>query len=509
MFQMVFKRLPLFEVVLASQLVYPLACGSPPGSGPDRQSDERLADIPTPQAGPQDVVEHNETSRRKQLVSAESDALHSLTGTRTRVVWVQDVADGTDILSAGDQLILKGYDTHDGLGERAILDTVANYAKPLITPLGHRVVFSDHRKTSTFVVNWDGSELRELGRGFALATWIDSKTGIEWVYMGNGEASTQAPSYQRITRHQLDRWSVSEVVWDKRPVNNNSFQVSADGRLAGGLFPWPRAGLVELPNGAWHRIGTGCWTGFSGHSASLFWYFDGSHRNLTLVDVERDERWQVNINDAPGIDGYEVYHPRWTNHPLFLVMTGPYSMGDSTNRIRGGGHQVEIYIGRFASNLASVEKWVQVTFNQHADFYPDAWIDPSKKIQEGVVVGIKRDSGSLATEVMPRHRLVVEARVLVSAPIPTPESILPYRQALLVNEYEVLQVLSGTYVEKKVLVAHWVIKDGKVLAEAQRQAGTVVQMTLDMYDEHEELEGERLIMDSDAFNLRLYYELDN
>ena len=28
----------------------------------------------------------------------------------------------------------------------------------------------------------------------------------------------------------------------------------------------------------------------------------------------------VNINDAPGFDGAEVYHPRWTNHPRFFVI---------------------------------------------------------------------------------------------------------------------------------------------------------------------------------------------
>ena len=47
-----------------------------------------------------------------------------------------------------------------------------------------------------------------------------------------------------------------------------------------------------------------------------------------MVDVERDERWRVNINNAPGIDGYEVYHPRWANHPRFLTITGPYTAGD-------------------------------------------------------------------------------------------------------------------------------------------------------------------------------------
>ena len=502
------KRLPLLGVASAAWLVLSLACGSP-GPWQKSQRDDSLADTRTPRAGARGVIERNEADGSKHDASAEPGALRSLTGARTRVVWTQDVADGTDILSAGGQLILMGFDTHDRLGERAILDTPANYAKPLITPLGNRVVFSDHQQKSAFVVNWDGSGLRRLGEGFSLATWIDPETRIEWVYMGTNEAPTRAPSYRIVTRYQIDRWDVSEVVWDKRPVNNNSFQLSADGRLAGGLFPWPSAGVVELPNGSWRRIGRGCWTAFAGHGSSLFWYFDGSHRNLTMVDMERDERWQVNINNAPGIEGYEIYHPRWTNHPRFLAVTGPYTVGDDANKIRGGGQQVEIYLGRFAADFVSVEEWVRITSNRRADFYPDAWIDPTEQPPAGVVRDIERGSGRPSTAETASGRLVVEARVLASAPIPTPGSILPYRRALLVNEYEVVRVVAGTYEEKKVLVAHWVIRNSQVLVTAARQEGTVVRMTLEAYDEHDELEGERLVMDSDAFDLRLYYDLDS
>ncbi len=451
----------------------------------------------------------DEPNGRKREASGTAGELRSLTGARTRVVWTQDIADGTDILSAGDRLVLMGYDTDDGLGERPILATPANYAKPMITPSGNRVVFSDHQQKSAFVLNWDGSGLRRLADGFALAAWIDPETKIEWVYMGTDEAPTRAPSYRNVTRYQIDRPDVKELVWDKKPVNPNSFQLSADGRLAGGLFPWPRAGVAELPNGSWRRLGRGCWTALAGGSSSLFWYFDGAHRNLTMVDIERDERWQVNINNAPGIEGFEIYHPRWSNHPRFLAMTGPYTVGDDANKVRGGGEQVEIYLGRFAADFASVEKWVRVTSNGRADFYPDAWIDPAEQPAADVVRDVSRRSESPSTTEAPSDRLVVEARVASSAPIPTPESVLPYRRALLVNEYEVVRVLAGTYEEEKLLVAHWVIRDGQVLGTAVREQGAIVRMTLEAYDEHEELEGERLVMDSDAFDLRLYYDVDS
>ncbi len=485
------KRKSLFGMALFAWLAVSAACGTSGGSQ-DRQS-----------------VEDGSVDSSPPVASAKPSDVQILTGARTRVIWVQDTADGTDIRSKGDQLVLMGYDSHDNEGAKTILSTPGNYAKPHITPLGNRVVFSDVPRPRTFVVNWDGSGLRKLGRGFALTTWIDPKTKTEWVYIGT-DMKTDPTTFGVVTRHQIDQWDVSEVVWVRRRVSPDSFQVSADGRFAGGLFPWPAAGLVELPKGAWRRFGRGCWTSLAGGDLPLFWIFDGDHRTLTLVDTDRDERWKVSINNAPGIDGFEIYHPRWANHPRFLTMTGPYTIGAGANKIRGGGPQVEIYLGRFAEDFTSVESWVQVTANQHADFYPDAWIDPSERPATFVTGNIALGPGIASPVPAPGgSRLVVEARVLEAAPIPTPESILPYRRAMLVNEYEVVQVLEGAYEETNILVAHWVIRDGRVLATAARERGSIHRMTLELYDEHLELEGERLIMDSDEFDLRLYYDVNS
>jgi predicted small lipoprotein YifL len=44
--------------------------------------------------------------------------VRALTGAHTRVVWVQ--SDGTDPRAQGEELVLMGLDTDDGLGERVI-----------------------------------------------------------------------------------------------------------------------------------------------------------------------------------------------------------------------------------------------------------------------------------------------------------------------------------------------------------------------------------------------------
>jgi hypothetical protein len=418
--------------------------------------------------------------------------LRALTGAHTRVVWVQ--GDGTDPLALGDQLVLMGFDTDDGKGERVILGARSGYVKPLITPRGNRIVYSTRAlrgPPEVFIVNWDGSGLRKIAGGFALDVWSDPAGGTEWVYVGT---ESREDNFATVSRFPIDEPGRRELVWDKTLVSTDTFQVSSDGRHAGGIFPWPDAGVATLPNGPLRKLGEGCWTALSSARGLLFWYFDGAHRNLTMVDV----------------DGAEVYHPRWTNHPRVMAISGPYNQGGS-NQARTGGTQVEIYLGRFSADFSTVEAWARVTSNSGGDSYPDAWVDlarspiaqrPAGPIGPAAAAGA---GGGVPAGQGDRGRLVVKVRLTRAGPIPTPREILPYRHALVVNEYEILDVLDGAYPARAMPIAQWAIRDGRVLAEARRTAGTTFTLTVDRYDAHAELEGERLISDTQE-TLPLYYD---
>jgi hypothetical protein len=102
--------------------------------------------------------------------------------------------------------------------------------------------------------------------------------------------------------------------------------------------------------------------------------------------------------------------------------------------------------------------------------------------------------------------LTVEARLTDLSVTPTPQDIAPYRRALLVNGYQIIWVVSGSYRQNKIMAAHWVIEEGQVLKDAIREKGKTYRMVLERFDDHPELEGERLIMDSDEFKLPLFYE---
>jgi len=440
----------------------------------------------------------------------------ALTGAHTRVVWVHH--DGSDPYARGNQLVLMGLDTRDGRGERVILSERASYAKPLLTAAADRIVFTRNPlspRPESFVVNWDGSGLKPLTGGYALAVWHNPVDGRDWVYVGTDKDLTEKLRYDYATvvRMPIDDPNAREVVWNKSLVSADTFQVSADGRYAGGLFAWPDAGVATLPNGTFRKLGEGCWTAMSTVRGPIMWYFDGAHRNLTLVDIRSDKRWTVNINGVPGFGDDEVYHPRWTNHPRFLAMSGPYNQGGA-NQVRSGGTQSEVYLGRFAADYSRVEAWTRVTRNSGGDSYPDVWID-RKQSPHGAAPSGPLGPPQAAAATQPRAggspadrgRVVVEVRLVKPGAVPTPQSIAPYRNALVVSTYEVVKVIEGSYAGKTMIVAHWAIRDRRVLAGAHRKAGSQGNLTVERFDAHPELEGERLVKDTDTPKLPLYFDI--
>jgi hypothetical protein len=437
--------------------------------------------------------------------------LRDFTGTPTRVVWVQ--GDGTDPYAFGTNLTLMGFDSEDGRGERPLLPERRSYVKPMLTPRGDRVVFSTSPmgggQPQVFLLRWDGTDPAPLVDGFALAVWENPLDASEWVYVGQ---NNDEGSFGRVVRLAIDKPAEVELVWDKTLVSYDTFQVSADGRFAGGLFPWPEAAIAELPNGELRRVGEGCWTALSTVRGPIVWYFDGAHRNLTLVDAHTERRWMVPINTAPGFDNPEVYHPRWTNHPRFFAMSGPYDQGGA-NQVRSGGTQAEVWLGRFSEDFARVEAWFRVTNNDGGDSYPDVWIDRARNPHAARPSGPVGPAGAQAEGERPAGggrdtgRVVIQARLAHAGPVPTPQSILPYRHALVVNEYEILSVVEGTHEPRRIRVAQWAIRDSQVLPHAQKRTGEEHRLVLELFDAHPELEGERLITDLGASSAPLYYEV--
>ena len=73
-------------------------------------------------------------------------------GRRVRMAWIQDAGPTACPYSEKPTMVLMGFDTDDGLGERAILAEPSQYSKPLITDDGTRIAYGDPSKNGVFIV---------------------------------------------------------------------------------------------------------------------------------------------------------------------------------------------------------------------------------------------------------------------------------------------------------------------------------------------------------------------
>ena len=441
-------------------------------------------------------------------VAPAAGALHDLVGRHARVAWLQDVGDGTDIWGRSGQVRLVGLDSADGRGERVIVAEPSAYTKPLLAPDGSRIVLSHVRERRAYVVDWNGGDLRPLADGIALDVWRDPLTLDEWVYVGTEPATSDEDAFGRVHRYRMDAPEVRELVWEGEPVGVDTFQLARDGRHAVAPVPWPQVGYLDLSTGASRILGEGCWTALS-RDGSLAWFLDGSHRRVTLVELASDRRWTVDLGGADAVGGYEIYHPRWANDPSYVAVTGPYTVGDGANRIRGGGAQVEVFVGRFSADFTAIADWVQVTRNESGDFSPDVWVEPGADRERAAVVGPSgADTDAAGGPGGAGARVVLEVRVRRDIEVPDPRSIAPYRRALQAADYDVVDVLEGDYQGDRIVIAHWVIREAQVLDGADRAAGSTWRLAVEPYDLHPELEGQRLIMTTEDVTLPLFYQVE-
>jgi hypothetical protein len=430
--------------------------------------------------------------------------LRALTGTHARLVWMRAVDPAsTDTFGRGDGFRLMGLDTDDGHGIREILPGPLACRKPLLTPDGQRVVFTDFPRGRVVVVDWEGTNRRDVADGYATDVWTDPETGRTWVYAITGPMPDATFAGKPVIRFDLDRPEVRETVWDHTQVTLDNFQVSDDGRHAAGLFPWPHAGIADLHQGTWAPIGQGCWTSLAPDMSGVAWFFDGAHRHLIFEDRVGRATWKVPLHLSPGVSGFEVYHPRWANHRQFFSMSGPYKGGEGDNRIGAAGREVEIYAGRFSADLRRVERWVKVTTDEQPDFFPDLWVDPASPPQFSLD-DVEAPSATVGMGIA-ASPIVVDARLTAVTQTPTLQSIAPYQQALVVYAYEIVKVHQGTDPGPRILVHHWALRNDRTVVPGTR-LGDTVRLDVEPFDAHPELQGERVIMDMEDPGWPMFYE---
>ena len=341
-----------------------------------------------------------------------SQAIEAFTGAHTRLVWAKAELPHTgDTFAQSDRLLLMGVDTRDGKGERAILSKPANYSRPLLSVTGEFILYTDkntarkgtlkHYKPMIYRTDWQGTAPVRLAEGYAVDCWRDPASGIEYVYAVTDLKATKGLSLEgsKLIRFPLQDPAKVETVYDDTPITPDNVQFSRDGTRASGQFPWPHSGVLTLTGTTYtaKKITTGCWTGMAPDNSGVAWTFDGEHRKVAMSADDGAKGWYINLSEGAGMKGSELYHPRWSNHPRFMVITGPYAKkkGVDGSVINKGGGAAQVYLGRFSETADKVEAWLQISHDDRGEAYPDAWIaDADKANLKGFSIPSAAQSGA-------------------------------------------------------------------------------------------------------------------
>ena len=106
----------------------------------------------------------------------------------------------------------------------------------------------------------------------------------------------------------------------------------------------------------------------------------------------------------------------------------------------------------------------------------------------------------LLAEREPVEQIEIRGKLVGRSHVPTLEEIVPYREALVMYEYEVLEVLAGELGDETVRVAHWAILGGRLQSTAEREEGEKTLLTLEPFDRNPQVENTYL---SDTLELDL------
>ncbi len=306
------------------------------------------------------------------MSAATLKALNTVTADRAvRMVWLEQ-ADPSK-----PERQLHAYNSADGLGLRALPDAGSDLARPLLSSDGNAIVFTQlHARSENGKISytpeimlrpWGGGPLVRLGPGMAVDLWRNPSDSKEYVYAVEHLLPSSGP---RLTGEKLLRFTLTEpeekeIIWTATTVGADQFQLSADGRRAAGVFPFPKAGLADLTNQTLTPLAAGAWPALAADNSYAAALLDGSRRRLRLFAPNLDPGWELTFMGASGWQDGGVLHPRWTNDPAVLVCTGPYAEE---------GPAADLCLVRFRDDLRTIQQVVRLTEGRRA-FSPEAWVE--------------------------------------------------------------------------------------------------------------------------------------
>ncbi len=107
----------------------------------------------------------------------------------------------------------------------------------------------------------------------------------------------------------------------------------------------------------------------------------------------------------------------------------------------------------------------------------------------------------------PADRVRLRAKLLETTPVPPKEHWGTYPRLLVVNTYQVDQVLAGLYEKPKMLVLHYAAMGGEVIPSLPSDIGQSYELTVEPSSQQPQLKSERIENAAQDVNLPLYLDV--
>jgi len=302
-------------------------------------------------------------------------------GKRVKIAWE----------SRGPPNQLMAFDTQDA--RRRVLATPKKNNTPAILRDGSAVVYNvdgdmGPKRVGCNIIDWASGQDRPLLRGkvsYLMDVWRDEQAGVDWVYASDSfcvntdEAGADIQAAYRgteIRRFRVDKPEVGELVYNAGPVGP-WLNLSADGKMAFGSFPWPRQGYLNLETKKVTLVGEGCDSSMAPDNSYHAFHCIGNHTTVAFYDGSAARKVQANpkagvgptreitVNHMTPGERPEVLFTRWSTHPRYFTLK---------DREEDDGC---LWIGRFDTSFTKVEAWIRITSKRSEPCgWAHAWIQP-------------------------------------------------------------------------------------------------------------------------------------
>jgi hypothetical protein len=129
-------------------------------------------------------------------------------------------------------------------------------------------------------------------------------------------------------------------------------------------------------------------------------------------------------------------------------------------------------------------------------------------LSEEMARGRAAESATRTRDRVPAPRAIVRAKVVEASPVPAADRLREYPRALVVHAYEVTELLSGDMATDRILVARWAYLDRRPLASPYAmEPGRIHRLKIEAFEEHPQLDGERLFHEVEDFDSPMYYDV--